>query len=136
MELRSPVLMRRKAMITDSGGAGRRRGGPGQEFVLECAAAEPITCTIRPDLIKFPAPGLLGGHSGRLGEVFLNGARVERFPPMEFRPRDVLTIRVPGAGGYGDPRQREPERVRADIESGIVSVQAAREIYGVEVMPR
>jgi N-methylhydantoinase B len=136
MELRSPVLMRRKAMICDSGGAGRRRGGPGQEFVLECVATEPITCTIRPDLIKFPAPGLLGGHSGRLGEVLLNGTRVERFPPMEFGAHDVLTIRVPGAGGYGDPRDREPERVRADVEAGIVSVRAAREIYGVEVMPR
>ena len=104
--------------------------------MLECIAAEPITCTIRPDLVRFPAPGLLGGRSGRLGEVLLNGTRVERFPPMEFRPGDVLTIRVPGAGGYGDPRHREPERVRADVEAGIVSVQAAREIYGVEVMPK
>lgn len=133
MELRSPVLMRRKALIPDSGGAGRRRGGPGQEFVLECVAAGPITCTIRPDLIRFPAPGLLGGQPGRLGEVFMNGARVERFPPMEFRPGDVLTIRVPGGGGFGDPRAREPERVRADVAEGIVSARVARETYGVEV---
>jgi N-methylhydantoinase B len=133
MELRSPVLMRRKAMIQDSGGPGRRRGGPGQEFVLQSAALGPITCTIRPDLIKFPAPGLLGGADGRLGKVLLNGERVERFPPMELEPGDVLTIQVPGGGGVGDPRQREPERVRADVADGIVSARAAREIYGVEV---
>jgi N-methylhydantoinase B len=133
MELRSPVLMRRKAMIQDSGGPGRRRGGPGQEFVLQCVSDGPITCAIRPDLIKFPAPGLLGGAAGRLGDVTLNGERVERFPPMEFRPGDVLTIRVPGGGGVGDPRQREPDRVRADVSDGIVSARAAREIYGVEV---
>jgi N-methylhydantoinase B len=52
---------------------------------------------------------------------------------MEFRPGDVLTIRVPGGGGVGDPRQREPDRVRADVSDGIVSARAAREIYGVEV---
>ena len=125
--------MRRKAMIQDSGGPGRRRGGPGQEFVLQCASDAPITCAIRPDLIKFPAPGLLGGGEGRLGDVTLNGERVERFPPMEFKPGDVLTIRVPGGGGVGDPRQREPDRVRADVSDGIVSSRAAREIYGVEV---
>jgi len=132
MELRSPVLMRRKAMIVDSGGAGRRRGGPGQEFVLECVAANPITCTIRPDLIRFQASGLLGGHAGRLGEVLFNGERIERFPPLEFKPGDVVTIRVPGAGGVGDPRERERRRVRGDVEAGIVSGQAAYEIYGVE----
>lgn len=136
MELRSPVLMRRKALIPDSGGAGRRRGGPGQEFVLECVAAEPITCTIRPDLMRFPAPGLLGGQPGRPGEVFMNGTRVERFPPMEFRPGDTLTIRVPGGGGFGDPRMREPDRVHADVAQGIISVRAARETYGVEVTQR
>jgi N-methylhydantoinase B len=52
---------------------------------------------------------------------------------MEFKPGDVLTIRVPGAGGVGEPRQREAERVRADVADGIVSSRAAREIYGVEV---
>lgn len=133
MELRSPVLMRRKAMIADSGGPGRRRGGPGQEFVLECVAAGPITCTIRPDLIRFPAPGLLGGRAGRLGEVLLNGRTLDRFPPMELRPGDVLIIRVPGGGGMGDPREREAERVRADVAAGIVTPHAARKIYGVEV---
>jgi N-methylhydantoinase B len=136
MELQCPVLMLRKAIIPDTGGPGRRRGGPGQEFVLKSFASRSITLTIRPDLIRFPAPGLFGGRPGTLGEVWLNGARVERFPPMEFRPGDVCIIRVPGAGGYGDPRAREPERVRRDVELGLVTPQAAREIYGVEVEAR
>lgn len=93
-ELQCPVLMRRKAMIPDSGGAGRRCGGPGQQFELVCAAAVPVTLTIRPDLVKFPAPGLCDGHAGARGEVWLNGQRVERFPPLEFRPGDVCIINV------------------------------------------
>ncbi len=135
MELQCPVLMLRKALRPDSGGPGRRRGGPGQEFVLRCVAERPITLTIRPDLITYPAPGLFGGQPGALGEVWLNGERVERFPPLEFRPGDVCVIRVPGGGGYGPPREREPARVRDDVARGLVSAQAAREIYGVEVDP-
>lgn len=133
MELQAPVLMLRKALRVDSGGPGRRRGGPGQEIVLRCTAAEPITLTVRPDLVRFPAPGLFGGHPGALGEVLLNGRRLECFPPLRFGPGDECVIRVPGGGGFGDPREREPELVRRDVELGLVSPEAAREIYGVDV---
>jgi N-methylhydantoinase B/oxoprolinase/acetone carboxylase alpha subunit len=133
MEMQCPVLTLKKQLRPDSGGPGRRRGGLGQEIVLKCVAQNPITLTIRPDLLKFPAPGLLGGHPGALGEVYLNGERLDRFPPLEFHPGDICVIRVPGAGGFGPPREREPERVRGDVEVGFVTPQAAREIYGVEV---
>lgn len=133
VELQCPVLVLRKALIPDTGGPGRRRGGPGQEFVLKSFASRPITLTIRPDLMRYPAPGLFGGMPGAPGEVWLNGARVERFPPIEFRPGDVCVLRVPGGGGVGVPREREPERVRRDVEMGLVTPRAARDIYGVEV---
>jgi N-methylhydantoinase B len=133
MEVQCPVLMLRKAMLADTGGPGRRRGGPGQEFVLKCVAERPITLTIRPDLIRYPAPGVFGGQPGARGEVWLNGVRVERFPPLEFRPGDICVIRVPGGGGFGPPGEREAERVRRDVADGFVTAQAAREIYGVEV---
>ena len=130
MELQCPVLMLKKALTPDSGGPGRRRGGPGQEFVLKCVAAEPITLTIRPDQILYPAPGLFGGGAGALGEVWLNGVRIERFPPLEFRPGDVCVIRVPGGGGYGPPEARERQALQRDIEQGLVSVSAASTVYG------
>ncbi len=129
MELKCPVLMLRKTMIPDSGGPGRRRGGPGQEFVLKCVAAQPITMTIRPDLLKHPAPGLAGGLPGARGEVSVNGQRLEWFPPLEFGPGDVCVIRAPGGGGFGPPRDREPERVRRDVEEGWITVAAARDVY-------
>jgi N-methylhydantoinase B/oxoprolinase/acetone carboxylase alpha subunit len=133
MEIQSPVIMERKTLRPDSGGPGRRRGGLGQEIVLRCHAKEPITLTIRPDLLRFPAPGLLGGLPGAIGEVWINGVKIERFPPFEFRPGDVCVIKVPGAGGFGPPRQREPELVRRDIELGFVTPEVAREVYGVHV---
>jgi len=76
---------------------------------------------------------LCDGHAGARGEVWLNGQRVERFPPLEFRPGDVCIINVPGGGGYGPPREREPERVREDVAAGLVTRRAAWETYGVEV---
>jgi len=125
--------MTRKAMLTDSGGAGKRRGGPGQEIVLRCIGQEPVMLTIRPDLVKFPAPGLAKGEDGAPGQVWLNGETVERFTPITWQPGDEVMLRVPGGGGFGDPRQREPERVRADVALGYVSLEAARAVYGVEI---
>jgi len=132
MEQRSPVLLERKRLLPDSGGPGRRRGGQGVEYVLRCLAQEPITLTIRPDLLRHPAPGLFGGLAGAPGAVFLNGEPVERFTPLRFGPGDVCVMRVPGGGGFGPPRERDPGLVRRDHELGVVSADAAREVYGTD----
>jgi N-methylhydantoinase B len=132
MELQCPVLMLRKQMLPDSGGPGRTRGGVGQEFVLKCVAANPITATVRPDLLRCPAPGLAGGGPGAPGQVLLNGEQLDRFPPLELRPGDVLVLRVPGDGGFGPPRERRRERVLRDVALGFVTPRAAREDYGVD----
>ena len=133
IELQCPALMLQKRMIQDSGGPGRHRGGPGQEIVLRCTAQQPLMLTIRPDLMKFPAPGLAEGREGARGEVLLNGQRVERFTPIQWNPGDVVVLRVPGGGGYGNPHEREPERVLEDLELGHISLNAAREHYGLDI---
>ena len=133
IERKCPVVMVRKSMLQDSGGPGRQRGGPGQEIVVRCIAEKPITLTIRPDLMKYPAPGLEDGGFGAAGEVWLNGEPVTRFTPIQWQPGDEVVLRVPGGGGYGDPRTREPARIREDVALGYVSVQAAREIYGLDL---
>jgi N-methylhydantoinase B len=132
-ELRSPVLILSKRLLMDSGGPGRQRGGLGVEYTLKCVAEQAITLTIRPDLLRNPAPGLFGGLPGAPGAVFLNGERLERFIPITFNPGDICVLQVPGGGGYGPPRERNPELVRADVRNGYVSAMAARTIYGVEV---
>ena len=133
IERQCPALMLHKKLIQDSGGHGRRRGGPGQEIAFRCTAEKPVMLTIRPDLMKYPALGLEEGGLGMPGDVLLNGVKVERFTPIRWNPGDEIVLRVPGGGGFGDPRQREPECVREDVRQGLVSLAVAREVYGLEI---
>jgi N-methylhydantoinase B len=132
IERQCPALMLRKTLIADSGGAGRRRGGSGQEIVLRCIADKPVMLTIRPDLMKYPAPGLEGGAHGLPGNVLLNGVKVERFTPIAWSPGDEVVLQVPGGGGFGDPLARERDAVWEDVLMGYVTLQAARDLYGLE----
>lgn len=135
IERQCPAVMTEKSLLIDSGGAGRRRGGPGQRITLRCIAEKPVLLTVRPDLLKFPAPGLDGGGDGMRGLVEHNGERLERFRPIPWNPGDELVLVVPGGGGFGDPRERERDRVLRDVALGLVSSQQAREVYGQEDVP-
>jgi len=135
IERQCPAVMTEKSLLVDSGGAGRRRGGPGQRITLRCIAEKPVLLTVRPDLLKFPAPGLDGGGDGMRGLVEHNGVRLDRFRPIPWNPGDELVLVVPGGGGFGDPRERERERVLRDVALGLVSSEQAREIYGQSDVP-
>lgn len=135
IELQCPAIMTEKSLVVDSGGAGRRRGGPGQRIALRCTAKKPVLLTVRPDLLKFPAPGLDGGGSGMLGKVEHNGRTLTRFTPTPWEPGDEIVLTVPGGGGFGDPRKRERERVLDDVAAGLVSVESARDVYGQDGVP-
>jgi len=59
--------------------------------------------------------------------------KVERFVPIAWKPGETVVLRVPGGGGYGDPKLRERDKVREDVALGYVSAQAAREQYGLDI---
>ncbi len=132
IEYQCPAIMLKKIMIPDSGGAGRTRGGPGQEIVMHCTAQTPVLLTIRPDMMKFPAPGLYGGGDGALGDVYLEGKKVERFIPLSWQAGDEVVLRVPGGGGFGNPKERKREKIIEDVSLGFVSSKAAKNVYGLE----
>jgi N-methylhydantoinase B len=134
VEALTPLVQRRRELRADSGGAGRWRGGLGQVSEMTCRSGRPWSVSALVDRTRFPAPGLDGGGDGAAGEVELAGRGP--LPPkrtIALEPDARVVLRVPGGGGYGDPFARDPERVLADVVDGYVSIEAARELYGVVI---
>jgi N-methylhydantoinase B len=134
IETLTPLVQHRRELRTDSGGAGRCRGGLGQNAEMSCESDAPWSVSTLIDRLRFGAGGLEGGQAGAPGSLALaSGAPAAPKTVLQVAADDRVLLALPGGGGYGDPREREPERVLADVVDGYVSLEAARELYGVEI---
>jgi len=141
IETEAPVRYLRRELRTDSGGPGRNRGGVGQALTYLILGADPQLHHTSQKSVSLPQ-GVVGGQPGDGGRWVINedrpGERRLAFAIGEIEQMaegDTVTHYTPGGGGYGAPREREAERVRADVEAGLVSAEAAASIYGVRVDP-
>src|SRR6266404_3825796 len=108
----APVVFYRREFRDGSGGAGRLRGGLGQVIEL----------------------GRDGGRAGAAGTVALRSGRPIRPKGRQtVPPRDAIRLELPGGGGIGDPRTRDPQRVLDDVRDGFITAQDARRDYGVVI---
>jgi N-methylhydantoinase B len=133
-ETRFPLLVEKLALSTDSGGAGRRRGGLGYDKHYRALVDCRIIVTA--DRVRLGCYGVNGGKAGRPFRVTvdLEGARRDLDGLVDGEPvaaGELVRVVTTGGGGWGDPLEREVERVRQDVIDGKVSRQAAREDYGV-----
>jgi N-methylhydantoinase B len=126
-----PILITEKELIADSGGAGRYRGGCAQRISFRSMSDQPITMTIRHERVKFPPRGLLGGLPGSAGRDYVNGKRISPKVRMDLQPQDVVTFETAGGGGMGPPSERDPANLLADLQSGLVTPEAAESEYGL-----
>lgn len=110
----TPFFIRYKRMREDSRGPGRYCGGAGQDVLLESESDSPMAAVFLAERTRFPAPGLAGGGSGALGDVRLNGSSVDPRSLHVLKRGDQLLVRTPGAGGYGDPRERSTTQREQD----------------------
>jgi len=133
-ETTGPVVIWRKELRPDSGGAGAQRGGLGQTIVIGTRQGTPFSILAMFDRVKNAARGRAGGHSGALGRVRLGSGAEMRGKGLQPIPADDrLVLELPGGAGYGDPHQRPAELVARDVLDGLVSPEAARRDYGVTV---
>jgi N-methylhydantoinase B len=133
IEATAPVRVWSKELSADSGGPGRLRGGLGQELELELISDRPVTLSLLAERLRHPAQGMFGGRPGRPARITLNGREgVPVKGRSRMRPGDRLRVAYPGGGGFGDPRERSPELLAADLEAGFISPEGAREGYGWE----
>ena len=134
IESLSPVVLKRRQLRPDSGGAGTWRGGLGQltEFARRGEGKWSVSSIA--DRTQYPAPGLLGGQSGATGAVSLgNGTQLHAKALIDLNSADVVHVNLPGGGGYGDPMKRDVEKVLWDVIEGYISPEEAEKKYGVAV---
>lgn len=130
----APLIVWKKEFRQDSGGAGKYRGGLGQEVEVEVVSPEPVRLSLLSDRIKHAPRGLLGGADGAKVDIYLaDGTRPHPKSRSGLKPNDRLIMRYGGGGGFGDPRARDPELIRRDIRDGYVSAKAARRDYGFKL---
>jgi N-methylhydantoinase B len=137
-EARFPLVVERYALVADSGGAGRHRGGLGVERVVRARTNMVFNTQI--ERAHCRPWGLEGGLEGTGNSVGLrrDGVWKTDFPngkvfTTALRPGDAYRIRSGGGGGYGNPLARPAADVAADVKQGYVSIAAAAEFYGVVV---
>jgi len=134
IESLSPVVLRKRQLRPDSGGAGIWRGGLGQltEFARRGEGNWSVSSIA--DRTVYPAHGLVGGSMGAAGELLVsNGLRPNPKALVDLNAADVVYVNLPGGGGYGSPFQRDPEKVRWDVVEGYITPEAAEKNYGVSV---
>ncbi|MDB5383094.1 MAG: N-methylhydantoinase, partial [Rhodospirillales bacterium] len=132
-ESAAPIVVWKKQLRQDSGGAGRFRGGLGQEVELEIRTPGTARLSLLSDRHEHPASGVLGGGPGACSVVSLAGGTKPHPKSRTTVPSGArMMLLYAGGGGYGPPRERDREAVRADIADGYVSAAAARDDYGLE----
>jgi len=129
-----PVLNLSREMTPDTGGAGEWRGQPGTRNVKKIL--EPFTAVAWMVSMRHPLRGLLGGDDAAPYSCLYQAGT-----PEEFKVENSISTQLPadsvtsyqygGGGGFGNPLRRPPESVREDVLDEYVSVEAARERYGV-----
>ncbi len=131
MESNAPLLYVKRELIPDSGGAGKYRGGLAQEISVRILGKHNVYVSTSSERIKNPPRGYLGGKHGGAAAL-IRGADGYLAPKgrTQLKPNEIVTVRTPGGGGFGDTRQRDRAAIAADVAAGYVTKAAARQIYG------
>ncbi|HET9735249.1 MAG TPA: hydantoinase B/oxoprolinase family protein [Burkholderiales bacterium] len=135
LESDAPLLVERRELLPDTGGAGKQRGALGRREVFrvpddEQAPQPPVLMALQSGRFQLPPAGLFGGKPGARAQFLVNGTPGDPYGLTPLKPGDTVVMDAAGGGGYGDPRQRDPDAVARDLKEGKVSAESARRDYG------
>ena len=133
-----PLRIEQYGFVPETGGAGKYRGGMAMVRDYRILA-EDIVCQWRQDRAKFPPWSLQGGKSGTLAKGYHISDGKERTLRKELffcQKGDLLRAVLPGAAGYGNPYQRDVNKVLEDVRNEIITVETAKREYGVVIDPK
>ncbi|MEM6887088.1 MAG: hydantoinase B/oxoprolinase family protein [Pseudomonadota bacterium] len=124
MEQNFPVLYHRYALREGSGGAGEHRGGLGLEYEVELRRGTARASFVM-DHGRFGPQGALGGKDGAVNEVAILSGGETHIPEhlskeqdITLKAGDIVRVRTPGGGGFGDPAKRDPALAKTDRRLG------------------
>jgi N-methylhydantoinase B len=138
VEVRYPWRVERFELTQDSGGAGKFRGGLGVRRDYRIIGHE-AGLTVTTDRVKYCPPwGLFGGQPGKpsITVIYRNNGSKEpwrKISNLPIAPNEIISLQTGGGGGYGPALKREPEKVLLDVRDEYVSVEEAKEKYGVVI---
>jgi len=132
----APIIIWRKELKPDSGGAGHTRGGTGQIMEIGTKGDLEFSVNASFDRIAHAPKGRDGGQDGARGVVKLKSGASLRTKGYQVIPEgDRLILELPGGAGMGSPDTRDPELVAQDVRDGLVSMPNARSVYRVAIGP-
>jgi N-methylhydantoinase B len=135
IELKYPIHVRSVRIGAARGGAGRMRGAPGFEVVYG-PRNDPMTVVFAQDGQQHAPRGVQGGHAGNAAESWKVAAdgretRIGNVGQLLVQPGEWVRGVDTGGGGYGDPLERAPDSVLADVLDGWETTERALAVYGV-----
>ena len=130
----APVLITRRELRPDSGGPGRTRGGLGQVIEMRSSDNADFMLFLSVERVLNPANGRFGGQAAAPGRIRISrdGPDLPGKGEVRVKAGETLIFETPGGGGFGPPRERDPDDIRRDLDEGLISRQAAHDIYGLE----
>lgn len=135
IEMEYPLMVHSYSLLADSGGAGKNRGGMGLRRVIS-PLGHPCTFSGAGERFSHQPWGIFGGQAGASGR-FLHIDKKGRVTPLDIKPASVhvedgeqIVIESPGAGGYGNPKERPVDRLQEDCRSAKFTAEFLRSHYG------
>ena len=120
-ENRTSMTIEKRAILENTGGAGKWMGGPGQEVIFRNDTGNPIEFALMGQRTEFPARGLVGGGDGSLRKYLVNGLAVDPKARITLMPGDRIMMQEAGGGGYGNEKERDLRALKKDLEMGYIS---------------
>jgi N-methylhydantoinase B len=139
IEIRFPWRTIKWHFVPDMSGAGKWRGGSGTLWEVQNLGGDVGAATGSSDGDLTQPPGALGGEDGPLSRMYIRDgdeikpARTHRM--VQIKSGEILGKVSGGGGGVGDPAEREPEKVLSDVLNEYVTLETARDVYRVAIVP-
>ena len=140
LESDTTMIVEERSLILDSGGPGKQRGGIGRRMIFRSPDEGENSCgttsiAVQAGRYIYPPKGMFGGKDGSLAKFQKNGENADPSTLTFMDPGDRISFVSAGGGGYGDPFERDPKAVERDVQYGYVSIERAKQDYGVIIAP-